>query len=247
MRKESNQMSEQIEWPETPDVSENDPQANVKLELYKAQLDMIRANHQAGIDLEKERLKTEVDLQTADYANEYATFQEVYKGYIEVAKGGIDRSLQRADFVQKVAAAIGTVYVGIVALSFSIEKDAALPVTGMIPTIFLGLSFFLAAIFVSYITQPGTMEEEPSNGTLRGSQISRRNNFILWTRRTTMRRGYFLQASVISLGISIFFLPVPYLSTDIDIWWLVGIGILLTFLIPIVVHISQKDLQEKKT
>lgn len=240
-------MSEQIKWPELPEVSSNDPQASVKLELYKAQLEVIKANHQAEIDHEKDRVQTVVSNQTADYANEYSTFQEVYKGYIEVAKGGIDRSLQRADFVQKVAAAIGTVYVGIIALSFSVEKQVALPITGIVPTIFLGLSFFLAAMYVSYLTQPGILKEEHSNGTLRGSQISRRNTFILWTRRTTMRRRYFLQASVVSLGISIFFLPAPYLKTDIDIWWLTGIGILLTFLIPIIVHKSQKDLQEKST
>lgn len=237
-------MTEQIEWPEIPVVSANDPQANVKLEFYKAQLDVIKANHQAEIDREKDRVQAVVNKQSADYANEYTTFQEVYKGYIEVAKDGIDRSLQRADFVQKVAAAIGTVYAGILALSFSVAKDASLPVTGIAPTVFLGLSFFLAAAYVSYLTQPGTVKPESSGGTLRSSQLSRRNTFILWTRRAIMRRRYFLQASVVSLGIGIFFLPVPYLDIGMVLWLLVVIGIALTFLVPLIIERLQQNLQE---
>lgn len=233
-----NVQNDQIKWPDLPDMVADDPQANVKLELYKAKLDMIKSKYQFEIELAKELAQEDFNRETADYANEFATFQEVYNGYIEVAKGGIDRALQRADFVQKVAAAIGTAYVGIIALSFSIEKGTALPVTGIIPTIFLGLSFFLAAMFVSYLTQPDTIKEEPSDGTLRGSQTSRRNTFILWTRRAIMRRGYFLKASVVSLGISIFFLPAPYLKIGMVLWWLVLIGIVLTFLIPIMARQS---------
>jgi len=237
-------MTEKITWPELPEVSANDPQANVKLELYKAQLDLIKAHHQAEINREKDRSQAVVDKQSADYANEFTTFQEVYKGYIEVAKKEIDRSLQRADFVQKVAAAIATAYASILALSFSVAKNTSLPVTGIAPTLFLGLSFFLAAVYVSYLTEPGTVKPEAPCGTLRGSQLSRRNTFILWTRRAIMRRKYFLQASVVSLGIGIFFLPAPYLDIDMVLWLIVVIGIALTFLVPLIIERPQRDLQK---
>ena len=234
-------MNEQIEWPEIPEITANDPKEKVKIELYKAQLDVIKANHQAEIDREINRAKALVDMQSADYANEFATFQEVYKSYLEVAKEGVDRSLQRADFVQKVAAAIGTAYTGILALSFAVANNTALPVNGIAPTLFLGLSFFLAAVYVSYLTQPGTLQSERSGGTLRSSQDSRRNTFVLWTRRAFMKRRYFLQASVISLGIGILFLPSPYLKIGNLLWLLVVIGIILVFLIPLIVERSQQE------
>ncbi len=189
-------------------------------------------------------MKANVARETVDYANEYATFQEVYKGYIEVAKGGIDRSLQRADFVQKVAAAIGTVNAGILALSFSAKDGKVLPVTAVASAIFLGISFVMAATYVSFLTQPGKSIAEPTGGTLRMDQLARRNTFIVWTRNAVLRRRYCLQASVVSLGVGIFFLPAPYISIGQFFWWLVVLGAVLTFLLPLAVERIMREIQE---
>lgn len=82
-----------------------------------------------------------------------------------------------------------------------------LPDAGIAPTFFLGLAFFLAAAYVAFLTKPERVKGEPSEGTLRGDQYRRRNGFILWTRSAVLRRCYLLQASVVSLGFGILFLP----------------------------------------
>jgi hypothetical protein len=234
-------MTGPIDWPRIPDVAKEDPQASVKLELYKAKLEVCKADHQAELDA----IKAEEEVNTArakeDYANFYAISQEFHKGYIEVAKGAIDRSLQRAEFVQKVAAAIGTAYTAVLALSFSIAKDGVpLPLTGIAPTIFLGMAFFLSAAYVSYITKPRHVKAEAPDGTLTGSLLSQRNTFIKWTMAAVTRRMPLLQAAVVSLGIGILCLPFPYLEITTPVfWWLVGIGLGLIVIIPLVSHIVE--------
>lgn len=50
-----------------------------------------------------------------------------------------------------------------------------------------------------------------------------------------LRRRYLLQASVVSLGFGILFLPAPYLDTTghgTVVWILVGLAVALTFLLP---------------
>ena len=179
-------MPEDIEWPQLPNGT-----SNVELELFKAKLEVIKAEHQARMDkvteqkkaeiaheiakdaathaAEIERVKAEASAnlarETADYANEYATLQEVYRGYIEVTKGEIARSFQRADFVQKVAVGIGTAHTAILALTFS-PADNALPISGLAPAIFLSLSFFLATAYVAYFSKPRDMQVVPSDLSL---------------------------------------------------------------------------------
>jgi hypothetical protein len=243
-------MTTQIEWPELPEISAGDPQAAAKLELYKTKLAIINTEHQAKVDREKAEYQANVNRESAEFANQYATTQEVYKGYVEVAKGQIDRSLQRADFVQKVAAAIGTVYTGIIAFSFAVAKDAVipLPVTGMGPAIFLGLSLVLASAYVAYLGKPSGVKPEPSGGTLRSDQVSQRNTFIKWNRASVLQNRYFLEASVVSLGIGVASLPLPYLERKATVlWWLVGIGVFLTFLIPLLVERFQHEKESDDT
>lgn len=234
-------MSDSIPWPKLPEVATSDPQANVKLELYKAELEICKTDHQAVLDAEKVQEETNTARAKDDYANYYAISQEYHKGYIEVAKGAIDRSLQRAEFVQKVAAAIGTAYTAVLALSFSMAAGKALPINGITPTIFLGMAFFLSAAYVSYITKSDDIKIDKSDGTLIGSLFSQRNTFIHWTMSAVTIRMHFLQAAVISLGIGILCLPFPYLNlADSVFWWLVGIGLGLVFLIPLLSHLLEK-------
>ncbi len=227
-------MNQHIDWPTPPPDPGDNFGREIAKKLYQAQLDAAKEARKAALDSEVARAAALVELQKADYANEYATFQEVYKGYIEVAKGQIERSLQRAEFVQKVAAAIGTAYAAILALSFSV-KESPLPAAGVAPTFFLGMAFFLAAAYVAFLTKPERVEGPPSVGTLRGDQYRRRNTFILWTRNAVLRRRYLLQASVVSLGFGILFLPAPYLDVaghGTVVWILLVLALALTFLLP---------------
>jgi hypothetical protein len=226
-----------------------------ELEMYKAErqaeLEIHKVERQAEIEEEKLHNDSNIEREKADWANEYALGQEMHKAYIEIAKGQIERARASATFVQTVAATIGTVYSGIVALTFGVGEHAKpLPVTGVLPVLFLGLSFVYAAFFMAYLTSPKeSFEKHPVVGTLSGNQIIRRNDFIRWVRVTAIRRKEFLQASVISLGLGILFFPVPYLDLNLFIWGVsaktlivvgVIIGIIFT-LIPVWSFLTQSD------
>jgi len=153
----------------------------------------------------------------------------------------------KAEFVQKVAAAIGTAYVAILGLSFSVAKDSParpLPAAGIAPTFFLGLAFFMAAAYVAFITKPKDVKGEPPQGVLRADQHRRRNDFILWTRSAVLRRSYLLRVSVISLGFGILFLPAPYLDLAGNaalVWILMAVGAILVFLLPWLISWLQEE------
>jgi hypothetical protein len=208
-------------WPQTPNIAKDDPQAEVKKLLYQAQLDALKAEAQVNIDRQK-----------ADWEHEYALDHLVYNAYIEVAKGQVERARAGADFVQKTAAAISSAYVAILGLSFVAAKTP-LPVRGIAPTFFLGLSIFLAAAYLAYITKPQEVESPNLGSNNVINQIERRRAFIRWVTSAVISRKYFLQTSIISLGFGVFFLPAPYLNlSDNFVLTLIVISLLLTFLIP---------------
>lgn len=229
-------MTTNNDWPELPEVSVDDPQADVKLALYEAQLEVLKAG-----------INARIAESASDLANYHTCYQEIYKGYIEVAKGVIDRSLKRADFIQKVSAAIATAYTGLLALSFSVEEESPLPITGILPLIFLGLSFLLAAAYVGYLSEPTGLKAEPSDGTtFISAQNAWRRTFIIWTRNAALKRRYLLQTAVVSLAVGLIALPAPYIEfSSFRIWRYIVGGFLLTFLIPAIVSWLQRSSRQK--
>lgn len=193
-------------------------------------------------------------VRSAHRAHEFSLHKAIQDAYIEVAKGELARRMDRADFVQKAAAAISTAYVGIIALTFGLgEGNTPLPAQGIAPTFFLGLAILFSTVYISYITRPdderrGEMPPTPT-GLLPLHQRQRLNEFIFWTREPGLRRLYFLQAAVISLGIGIIYLPVAYLPpASWLIWLLIGIGLALTLLVPLLIWLLQqvrKQLSER--
>jgi hypothetical protein len=223
-------------WPPYPKITPNDPLAEVKLERYKAELERIKKRREAGIEQKKAHEDKIKEQQKRDYENYYAMLQAIHAGYIEVAKGSIDRSIQRADFLQKVSAAVGTVYTAVLALTFAAGKEKPLPITGILPAVFLGLSFFFAAIYISFVTNHPDLKAEESDGTLTGSVDSQRNTFIKWNKAAILPRIYWIQAAIVSLGVGILLLPTPYLPIAGWVTWLLfGIGLLLVILVPLLV------------
>lgn len=225
--------------PEMPDTSDPEQQKSLLLEKYKAELAVWIARVQADLNREIETVKANAARAAATFEKHSVTYQEVYKGYIEVAKGKIDRSLTRADFVQKVAAAVGTAYVGILALTFSVTGTAkSLPVSGLAPVIFIGFAFFLSAAYVAYLPEPLNVKADPTDGTLVNTDNSRRNTFIKWTRSAVLQGKYMLRSSVLHLGISLFFLPAPYLGPEFQevLWFLVAAGLLIAFFGPFLIE-----------
>jgi hypothetical protein len=215
-------MSTQIQWPAPPAIDNNDPQAEIKKMLYQAQLDVIKAKFEAGLAVEKAKLDattedakrestTNIDREKAEWANEYAQAQAVNSAYLEAAKSSLDRSVARATFVQGAAAAVSGAYVGVLGFTFTVTQNK-LPPRGIIPTVFLGVAIFLAAVYVSFVTKPEDVPVKPSDGSLFDIQRQRRNSFVSWISAPILRRRQYLQASVISLGIGALLLPLPFVN-----------------------------------
>lgn len=225
------------------------------------QFELQKLYYQAALSLEKDRqlagaageLASDQAQETVRQAvraahreHEFALHKAIQDAYIEVARGELARRMDRADFVQKAAAAISTAYVGIIALTFGLgEGNTPLPAQGIAPTFFLGLAILFSTVYISYITRPDDERRGDSPPTPTGllplHQRQRLNEFIYWTREPGLRRLYFLQAAVISLGIGIIYLPVAYLPpTSWLIWLLIGVGLALTLLVPLFIWLLQQ-------
>jgi hypothetical protein len=232
-------MSEEQGLPELPKVDPQAPAIVHDLEKirYQATVDLYKAQQQAILDQEKAVAADDVERRKAAYANDYAMAQAVHNAYIEIAKGQVAGAAAKADFVQKAAAAISTAYVAIVGLAFGVgEHSTVLPIRGILPTIFLGLSIFMATAYSAFITEPGTMEEESGGGTLASAAIARRNTFILWTQSVPLSRRYLLQVAVIALGFAVAYLPAPFVQMpDETVRDLVFVGLGCSFALPVII------------
>lgn len=145
----------------------------------------------------------------AGYDLAYAT------ALLDTVKGSLDRSRAAAELVQKAAAAIGTLYVGVLGVSFSVSSRP-LPPRGFFPAIFFGLAVTLSTFYVAYLTAPDRVELDAVPTSPPERMNVRLRNYSVIIQRTVERRAYALRASVIALGVGVFLLPAPFvrLSTN---------------------------------
>lgn len=245
-------MSPNPSLPALPQINKNEPteMKELKKQRYLAELEVYKARQQAEIDIAKERSLAQIKAEEADvtanlerekagYANEYTLYQAVYNAYIEIAKGQVNVPGTKADFVQKAAAAISTAYLAVVGLSFGLgETSTPLPLSGILPTLFLGLSIFFSTAYIAYITKPSPSTETSNEGTLAGRQFERRKNFLVWTQSSISSRKLLLHIAVVSLGFAVFYLPAPYIAMDeFIVFILAGLGLVCSILIPIILSL----------
>lgn len=246
-------------WPDLPQTNGKNSKFIIELKkaLYQAKLDIHKAQLQAEIEIDKAKKLAEMEAEAAEklnasertkaaYANEYVQAQAVNNAYLDIAKQQVEAPGAKAEFVQKAATAISAAYIAVVGLSFGIgEHNTILPFSGILPTIFLGISIFLATAYTGFISDPGTTKSKPSKGTLPSLQFERRNTFIRWTQSAALGRRRLLHTSIVSLGISICYLPAPYLQIDNTLFvMLVAIGMLCLMVVPKM--FGNKTKQEKQ-
>jgi hypothetical protein len=225
----------QLTWPDPSDKITDD---ELKKALYTAELEVVTNQLSALADREK------VARASFDTMN-----QAVFNAYLDVAKGQIERATSRAEFIEKAAGTIATLYTGILAFTFNAElsKGKAFPAVGIAPTIFLGLSIVLAMFYLAYIMRPRRFKASTSSGLLPQHLIDERNNFISWASNSVLERAPWLQTAVLSLGFGVIFLPVVYLTAAISeaiLWLFVGAGVLITLLHLAVRLINQTSSKE---
>jgi hypothetical protein len=169
---------------------------------------------EAKLEVRKKRTDAEIDRAKAERAVDLAVEQAYYQAVIDVAKGAIDRSRASAEVVQKAAAAIVTLYTGILALAFAANAHP-LPFRALFAALFLGLAVALSTAFLAYLPEPHagdngtTAEPEPSDVSESNKTVA---TFVLWTRAAAIDRAYPLRASVLALAAALLFLPAPFVQ-----------------------------------
>ncbi len=88
-----------LNWPPPIEIASENLKADTTKALYQAQLQLMTIQQQGYIDHDKA-------VRTSDYAFHQAVFQ----AYLDVAKGQIERSVTRTQFLTTAASAIGTIY-----------------------------------------------------------------------------------------------------------------------------------------
>jgi hypothetical protein len=165
------------------------------------------------VDQPKEiRPQSEIDAAKAIQALNSQYDTTYFAAVLEIEKGAIDRSRSAADLVQKAATAIGGLYTGVVGISFSVTAKP-LPPQGFIPAIFLGLAIAMSTAYVAYVSKPSDVELDPLHTSPPMRMQARINNFFSIVSSAVQRRGYWIRASVVALGVGVFTLPAPFLST----------------------------------
>lgn len=222
-------------WPAPPSVRANDPQIEFLKQRYGAQLQVATEEHKGAL------LTTPAERAKAEWSNDFAVRQEIAKAYLEVAKGSVTRAQAAAQFVQTAASAVGAIYTGVLGLTF--KADAAtlrLDPRGLAAAVFLGLAIALATSYLAFLTRGDRTDPPTTSGDWEIGQVNRLNAFIVWTAESVYRRAFLLWASVVSLGIGVALLPIPFIQAG----WLTGrvvlaicsAGLLLVVLLPAVVE-----------
>lgn len=215
-------------WPEPPAVAPGDPRSDFEKIRYQAQVQVALAQQQADDDARKATAAADVETAKAAWAAEYAHRQAVDNAYLDVTKGAIDRAQARAQFIQTAAASIATVYAGILALSFKVEGTSpgtqALPVQGILPTVFLGLAIVLVTVYLGWIGRQRAEAGPQPGASLLQDQERRVDAFIEWASALIVPRLYFLHASIVSLAIGVSLLPLAYIRMPVQAILVVGIA-----------------------
>jgi len=130
----------------------------------------------------------------------------------DLATVSLDRSKTAAQIVQTSSAAIGAVYSGVLAVSFSVESQR-LPLVGILAPLFLGTAVLLSTIYVAFISSAG----KRSTATIQldaGTPSARRQlqTYIAGVNNLVGRRLWALQSSVVALFVGLISVSVPYID-----------------------------------
>lgn len=153
---------------------------------------------------------------TADPEAELETFtqQKFFENILAGGAKSVERARTSGQLVQAAAAAMGTLYSGVLAVTFAADAEP-LPWRGLLPTFFLGLAVVLGAFYTAFLTRAGGIPQPtfPPGADATAKLYHRAVWFMSWSNRTSLVRAPFLRAAVVSLAIGLVLLPAPFLGS----------------------------------
>lgn len=138
----------------------------------------------------------------------------------ELAVGSVERAAKAAEMVQKSSSAIVTIYTGALALVYSADNQP-LPARGIVPAVLLGMAVVLSTAYVAFLTPTHETVAGPTPAD--GLEAKTYERLAALTRISSAmvaRRSWTLRASVLSLGVGLASMALPFLalgrSDDVD-------------------------------
>lgn len=170
------------------------------------------ALYEAELEAAKKRIDESIAKVKALFDADLTNAAQFHQYLLDLAKSSVERARAGADALQKAAAAIATLYTGILGVAFSVA-NRPLPLRGLLSPVFLGLAVVLSTAYLAYLSP----KEEDIPAPKRDQRydfaaLARTNAFIEATRKTVMRRASVLRGSVLALGMGVAFLPLPFLT-----------------------------------
>jgi hypothetical protein len=215
--------------PDVPDLPKRPEGQQLETEQKELWEELHKARYQASLDEWTTRQEKEFAVRVAREdtarAAETALVSATQAAYIEVAKGSLDRALTRMNVVTGGAAAIGTTYTALLGLIFGIgEGGQPLPSRGVAPALLFGLAVVLSAVYAAFLRERMT-DRRLLTSSLGGVQAEfRLRTFLDWTFDGVLARAWALRAAIVSLGLGLAFLPLPFLKiADRTAWIAFGI------------------------
>jgi hypothetical protein len=167
----------------------------------------------------------------AALAVEWTLFEAVHAGYIAVAQGSLDRSIQRGTYITTAAASVVTLYTGLLALRFGAAgKGPTLPAQSLFPAVLLGSAVVFSTFYIAFLRQRTMVSELLPSGLGGIIPQARLQAYLEWVTAGVVARAWSLRLAVISLGLGLTLLPVGFVKLSADAATILG-GAAAAFLI----------------
>lgn len=128
----------------------------------------------------------------------------------------IERARDGAKFVETAAAALATIYTGILAFSFA-AASTHLPVRGIYAAIFLGLAIVGSSFYLAFIQEIDAIGRVTYTAS-RPENLWRRTEYLgTWTQAVVRTRAWALRAAVVALAWGVFFMPIAFLPDHVGL------------------------------
>jgi hypothetical protein len=167
----------------------------------------------AKLEVRMKRAEQEIDEQKARKETDEVLERYVDQARVDLAKASVDRSRQTAEWIEKVAAGLLTVYSGFLAVSFSIS-ERPLPTRALVAPILLGGAVAMAAGYLAYRPDKEPEYNPPSHRLARSRRAQLLSRFQRWIALEAGERVWSLRASVLLLGLALAFFPAPWLGWE---------------------------------
>lgn len=148
--------------------------------------------------------------------------KSVQDSYLAVASASLGRSVRRGELLTTVAAAVGTLYTGMLTIVFAATDDAnaELPSRGLIPAVFIGLALVFAVAYLAHLRQETQSREllPTGEGIIPQQRLA---EFLDWASDGVHARAHYLRTAIVSLGIGVALMPLPF----VEIWNVLAWGL----------------------